>query len=349
MGQGPHARPLLNGGGEGDRGCELAAFASFDIVHAMDLKEFRASLERPDRAYILKTDQDYLKKQVFELAREQVDESARDFDWAVFDLTRDAPVDVVNAARTLPWMSPRRWIYVRSADSGGEALVEYLKDPAERTVLILEFLKKPPKGLKLPVIEMPPRADAVGWVLKRASDEGFQMAREAARTLTELVGEDFQRLDSELEKLMLFNFQERKIDRKSVLAMTSQAQHYDVFALVGALAGRRAEQALKILNRLFEEGMTPPQIVATLAWNFRRLLVARELLDRRKPFYAIVKELKIWSYRSREREIRSTSRERFAELLIRLREVDRLCKTTGGDEKALLERLVVDTCGSRTV
>ncbi len=312
----------------------------------MDFNEFKKSCEDPARVYFLKTDQAYLKKRVFEHSRAQVEESARNFDWSVFDLEKDSELDVVNDARTLPWMSKARWIYERSASAAKGELLECLKSPPGRTVLVLEVDKTPPKSLRYPVIGMPERVDAVAWILKRVSEEGMKMPRDAARTLVELAGEDFQRLDSELEKLILLNQNTGRISREDVLQMTTQAQHHDIFELVGALAARRPERALSILNRLFEEGMSAPQIVATLAWSFRRLLVAREMLDRRRPFHGVVKQLKLWSYKDREKEIRATPRDRFAALLIRLRDVDRLCKTTSGDEKTLLERLVVDTCTS---
>ncbi len=315
----------------------------------VDYNEFKKSIADPSPVYFLKTDQDYLKKKVFELAREQVQEGARDFDWSVFDLERDSETDLANEARTLPWMSPRRWIFVRTASAAKGELAEILKNPPARTVLVLETDKTPPKSAKYPVIQMPARSDPVAWIVKRAAEEGVKIGKDAAETLLELVGEDYQRLDSELEKLILLNWESRRIDKESVAEFATQTQHYDIFALVGALAARRAEEALPILGRLFEEGMAAPQIVATLAWNFRRLLVARELMDQRRPFYTIVKELKLWSYKGREREIRATSKERLAQLLLLLREADRLCKTTGGDEKSLLERLVIDTCSGQNL
>ncbi len=315
----------------------------------MDFLEFKESCQEPVPVYFLKTDQDYLKRKVFEHARGQVEESARSFDWSVFDLERDSELDVVNEARTLPWMSKFRWLYVRSASAAKGELLELLKTPPSRTVMVLEVDRNPPKSLRHPVIAMPERVDLAAWIQKRVSEDGLKIGRDAARALVELVGEDLQRLDSELEKLLLYCRDSGKITSENVLQMAIPAQRHDIFELVGALAARRSEGALSILNRLFEEGMSAPQIVATLAWSFRRLLVAREMLDRRKPFYGIVKELKIWSYKDREKEIRATSRTRYAGLLIRLRDVDRLCKTTSGDERTMLERLVVDTCAGPPV
>ncbi|HUV12216.1 MAG TPA: hypothetical protein VMY18_01165, partial [Acidobacteriota bacterium] len=75
-----------------------------------------------------------------------------------------------------------------------------------------------------------------------------------------------------------------------------------------------------------------------------RLLVARERLDRKDSFDRIVRSLKIFSYRGKERQIRNYSRHFLTGLVLKMREVDRLCKTTSVNPRSLLERVIVDTC-----
>ena len=70
------------------------------------------------------------------------------------------------------------------------------------------------------------------------------------------------------------------------------------------------------------------------------------MLDQGQMFSSILSELKIWSYKGREQEIRACPHEVLVEILIRLRETDRLCKTTSTDPKIHLERVIVDTCRS---
>ena len=199
----------------------------------------------------------------------------------------------------------------------------------------------------LPTIELPGRMDPFRWVMSKVKREGYDMDARAGEALVELIGEDYQRLEAELEKLFLWDLEGRKITLDSVLRMTRQAREYDVFALVGAIADRASGRALRILDRLYESGMTAPQITSVLYWNFRRVLVAREMLERRRPFRSILTELKIWSYKDKEREIRKYSYEILTDILIRLRETDRLCKTTSTDPKLHLERVIVDTCGDK--
>ena len=315
----------------------------------MDWTEFRESVASPPPAYLLISDQDYWKGKVYELCQGQVEERARSFDWSVFDLETDPVAGLVNVAKTLPWMSTRRWVYVKNADLGVENLTEYLVRPSPRTVLVLELKRRPRDWSGLPTVETPERNNSISWIVARVRKEGYQIENEAAQAMVELVGENYQQLDSELEKQFLCELETRKISLDSVLERTLQVREFDVFALIDAIAGRDASTALHVFDRLLDSGMTVPHVVSMLYWNFRRVLVAREMLDQGQPFRSILAKLKIWSYRGREREIRQYSHEFLEKILIYLCETDRLCKTTVSDSEAYLVRVIVDTCGGESL
>ena len=323
----------------------------------MDFPEFQKTIQTPQPVYLLITDQDYLKKRVYECCLNQVAEEVRAFNWSVYDLAKDRVSDLdkqsvselLNTARTLPWMASRRWIYVRNADLAVEKLKDYLDNPSPGTSMVLEAKRKSRTWSHLPTIELPAGSDPFRWVMSRAKREGYDLDARAGEALVELIGENYQQLEAELEKQFLWELESRKITLDSVLRITRQARQYDVFALIGAIAGGSADRALRVLDRLTESGMTAPQIISMLYWNFRRVLVAREMLERGKPFRSVLTELKIWSYKDREREIRKYSSEILTEILIRLRETDRLCKTTSTDPKIHLERVIIDTCGGKSL
>ena len=95
----------------------------------MDFEEFQKHAVDPGTIYQLSGRDVFLRDSVFELARSQVSEEARSFDWGTYDLEQDSESDVVGEARTLPWMSPRRWVYIRNAHLAGKELKAYLKSP----------------------------------------------------------------------------------------------------------------------------------------------------------------------------------------------------------------------------
>ncbi len=311
----------------------------------MKLSQFLDLVETHEPVYLLETDQDYVKKKVYEHCRNQVEESTRAFNWAVFDLDEKEMVGkLVNAANTLPWMASRRWIYVQNAKVDDERLTRYLANPSSRTTMVLEVgAKKPSKWpKKLPLIEVAQTGDLVRWITSRAQEEGYDIETRAARALSDLVGDDLQRLDSELEKQFLLQLESRRITLESVMEITLQARDYEIFALVDAIAARQSRTALQILNRLYDMGMAAPLIVSILYGNFRRLLVAYEMLARGEQLFSIIRQLNLWSYKGKERSIRQYSHGLLVQTLIQLRETDRLCKTTSTNPKFHLERMIVE-------
>jgi DNA polymerase-3 subunit delta len=322
----------------------------------LNFRQFKKSAQDPEAAYLFVTDQEYLKDKMIEFCEEQVEESSRAFDWAIFDLAKEKSVDVkerlqnlINTARTLPWMNEHRWIYVKNAHHGGKELGEYLENPAPKTVLVLESPKKVRSWPGLAMVETAKGTDHVSWLIQTARREGFTMSPEAAETLVSMVGDELSRLAAELEKQFLWSLDSKTITVDSVLGLAVEARGRDIFELISAMAGQRSESALRILTRLFETGTSHQQILSMLYWNFRRLLVAKEMMERGEPFFDIVKKLKIWSYRNRQHEVQRYSRKFLSGVLLKLREADRLFKSTGTEPKTYLERVIIDTCGNAFV
>ncbi len=310
----------------------------------MDFSDFVKSTADPETVYLLMTDQTYLRDRVLEHCRSQIDESARTFDWSDHDIESEGTEAVVSRARTLPWMSPRRWIFVRSGEKGDSELKAYLEKPSDRTVMVLACSRKAagwPK--KLPVVSLDTGKGVRSWLSGKARKEGFAIAPDASSLLIELVGEDLQQLEMELEKLILWEWESKKITVDSVFKLAVAGREHEVFDLIGALANRDRIRALHLLQSLFDSGVREPQLLSLLYWSFKRVLVLKERLDRRKNFMNSIKELKLWSFKGREREIRSYSRERLVDLLLRLRESERLVKTSGALGRIHLERVIIDT------
>lgn len=310
----------------------------------MNLKEFRKSLEAPEPVYLLVTDQAFLRDRVYEACRDQVPDESKAFDWAVYDLEETSPEEALGGIRTLPWFSPRRWVYVRNAHLGDKLLAPYLAAPSDKTVLILEAARKPASWSKLPEIEMGKVGDPESVARTLIRREGYEADDDAVRLLVDLIGTDLQLLESEIEKQFLYCLDTRRICVDSVLALVMEVRERDVWELIATLAGRKAKEAVILLHRLLEGGAAPLQVLATLYWNFSRLLALRERMEAKEPFAKAVGELKLWSYRGREREVRSLSVDFLRTLLLKLREADRLAKTTNVDLAVHLEVLLVDTC-----
>lgn len=316
----------------------------------MNISEFQKSSSDPDPVYFLVSGQAYMRRVVFEHCRNQVPEPARPFDWAVFDLAEEPVNELVQIARTLPWIGPRRWVYAKNAQQAdAKALVAYLQKPSERTVLVLEVEKVPAGWPPATRIEPAENFDVTRWLARKVRSEGYETEPGALEALVEIVGEDLQLLESELEKQFLHGYENKRITVDSVRDMALDGRQYGIFALSEAIGEGNTEAALKILAKLYESGMTAPLVLATLYSSFRRLLVAVEMLNRKRPFAEVLRQTNIWSYKGRERQVRKYREQDLRHVLLQLYTSDRACKTTGTNERIHLERVVVDTCRRSSV
>jgi DNA polymerase-3 subunit delta len=92
-------------------------------------------------------------------------------------------------------------------------------------------------------------------------------------------GTDLRALDQELSKLILYAGDRAAIRPADISEIfTDQGQGW-VFDLTRAIADRDASAALSELARLLAQGEHPLKLLATIASDMRRLLVARQLLD----------------------------------------------------------------------
>jgi DNA polymerase III subunit delta len=317
---------------------------------------FRQQIARVATApvYLLVGDDEHEKSALAFAAGEMIEEDLR-----AFNLERLYATDrnvsaraVVEAARTLPMLAPRRVVIVLtaekmlvpkrgragSADQEGdevEALIDYLANPLPTTSLILVCSAATgadaiplPKNLritkalaKVAVVVtctgLDGGKDPGRWIQARAGEVGLEIDRAAVSRLLELAGGDPVRVRADVEKLLLFAAGAGRVTVEHVAAVAgAPAHHGDDWALVRAIVQGSAPSALQELQAALDAGAVPFQILGQIGYAVRTP-------PPRGRFPA--------------RRVRSA-----VEALLR---TDLAMKSSGGDPRVLLERLIVELCG----
>jgi DNA polymerase-3 subunit delta len=242
---------------------------------------------------------------------------------------------LLDLCRTLPMMTPRRFVVVlsahkligamRDADGGSDELAafeNYLKAPQPHASLVLVTsgdLDRRVKASQLlekyaVVVECDPLAeagDAIAWAKAEAASEGVRIEAAAARLLATLAGGDITRLRAEFERALLFASGDGIITEATVREIASAPTTQDPWAVTGAIERGAPAEALRELALKLEAGEVPVMILGQLAW-----FVRAKMTPARVP--------------------------RAVEAVFR---TDVALKTSGGDPRVLLERLVIELCG----
>lgn len=217
----------------------------------------------------------------------------REFNESSFSLLSDHPVSAIAAAEQLPMMSERRVVRIREfaklREADEEVIIRYLDRPVDSTVLIfvaddLDKRKKLTKALlaRCTVVEFAAvkDAEARGWAKARLRELKATADDRVLTDIVRLVGCNLQTLNSELEKLAAGAIDTGRITSELVDELIGRSRELSNFELGDQLVAGDHARALETLHRLLDDDVAPLMLLGLIASNYRRLALAKELLNR---------------------------------------------------------------------
>ena len=201
------------------------------------------------------------------------------------------------------------------------------------------------------------------------SAAGKTIEPEALTLLFERTGFNLWALKTQLEKLMSFTGEAKMVTREQVDDLSDQFREEPLYELNNAVAIRDCETGLLVLNRLLDQNYHPLQLLASLANEVRRLLVAREFINKhlagsldrnisyggfQKTILPVVKEksdkespiASLHPFALHKTMVRSATFQtaELVELLQHLFAADLTLKSSGIPERAVMEGLIIRLC-----
>lgn len=228
----------------------------------------------------------------------------QDFNRDEFSLASADVRDALAAAEQLPMMSARRVVLVKdvriSASSAKDTLKEeaesslaaYLKQPSPTSVVIFvadEFNgnRKLTKLLKATAVTVDfapltdrELAERAGAQIRAA---GADINSADLQMLVERVGPDAQRLENEVEKLLAAVLPEKVITADLITSLIAYKREMDNFRLTNLLVSGDRKNAMRAMKKMFDDGAEPLAILGTISYNFRKLLIAKDMMERGAP------------------------------------------------------------------
>lgn len=295
----------------------------------------------------------------------------RDFNDDAFSLnTPDNIRTALAAADQLPMMAARRAVRITEVrvstssqkdtlkEDNFDAVAAYLKNPSPTSVVIfvadeLNGSRKLGKLLKdcAGAVEFAPLDDAglVGWARQELRKNDVEMDERTIRHLIAMVGPDVRRLTVEIAKLATSALPSKTIGIDLVDDLVANASENENFALSNALASNDAKRILHVLKKDLDNGGEPVALVGLLSYHYRRMLIAKDLMDSGADRQTVTKTAKVFGPSSEPflAATRRTSKKHIEHAVIRLAEIDLAIKTSVGGSapkgpRMLLEALVCE-------
>jgi DNA polymerase-3 subunit delta len=121
--------------------------------------------------------------------------------------------------------------------------------------------------------------DGVRWVIDTAQQQGYKVDADAARELVDSLGADMMLVSGELEKLMLYTLEKKRITLGDVETMVLAAKQRNLYELTDAISSHDRARALQVLTALLSSGDGDDAAIGhlyMLARTFKQMLVVLE-------------------------------------------------------------------------
>jgi DNA polymerase-3 subunit delta len=336
-------------------------------------------------AYVLVGDEIFFRDRCrAALIQHLVTPDLRDFSLHDVDLAETSVAEMLDRARTPSLMAPFQVFFVRgvkalySRGSHQEefaAIEEYCRNPNPDAVLIFvaDHISIPADARRMDmqdkdryeriretlgqycaVIELArvEEGDGVNWVVEHAAKDAVKVDADAARELVDALGTDMMLVSNELEKLILFVGQKKRITIGDVETMVLAAKQRSLYELTDAISAKDPLRALAVLDAMLssEEGEEAAiGHIYMLARTFRQMLVILEknVRDSRAIWQALWQGFRLPPFAAEDvirQARRFKSRRELSRALRLLGRADLALRSNPVSKRLVLEKLVIDLC-----
>jgi DNA polymerase III subunit delta len=355
----------------------MRAFAQADrFVSELQSRKMRS-------AYVFVGDEAFFRKRFRDAILEHlVPVDLRDFGFFEFDLGETDLAEVLDRARTPSLMSPFQVFFVRgvknlfgrgSNEEKLAAIEEYCKNPNPDAlvVFVADHISIPADVRKMEmqdkeryqrirdtlgqycgIVELArvEEGDAVRWITDYCTGRGVKIEADGARELVDALGGDMMMISNELEKLILYVGEKKRVTLGDVETMVLAAKQRSLYELTDAISSRDRVRALEVLDAILLSGEGEEAAIGhiyMLAKTFRQMLVIleRNVRDQRMLWAALWQGFRVPPFAADDiiKQARRYKNRRELTRAIRLvAKADLALRSNPVSKRMVLERLVID-------
>src|SRR6202041_663401 len=297
----------------------MRAFAQAErFVSELESRKLRA-------AYVFVGEEAFFRKRFRNaILQHLVPAELRDFSIFEFDLAENDLAEVLDRARTPSLMAPFQVFFVRgvknlfgrgSNEEKIAAIEVYCKNPNPDALLVFvaDHISIPAAARRMEmtdkdryqkiredlgpfcgIVELSrvEEGEAVRWIAEYSATRDVKIDPDGARELVDALGGDMMMVSNELEKLMLYVGEKRKVTLGDVETMVLSAKQRSLYELTDAISSKQRVRALEVLDAILSSGDGEEAAIGhiyMLAKTFRQMLVIleRNVRDQRMLWAAL--------------------------------------------------------------
>jgi DNA polymerase-3 subunit delta len=345
------------------------------------VSEIQSRKMRP--AYVFVGDEAFFRKRFRDAILEHlVPADVRDFSLFEFDLAETDLAEILDRARTPSLMAPFQIFFVRgvknlygrgSNEEKLAAIDEYCKNPNPDALIVFvaDHISIPADARKMEmqdkdryqrirdtmgqycgIVELArvEEGEAVRWISDYCASRDVKIDADGARELVDALGGDMMMISNELEKLILYVGEKKRITLGDVETMVLAAKQRSLYELTDAISNKDRVRALEVLDAILMSGEGEEAAIGhiyMLAKTFRQMLIIleRNVRDQRMLWAALWQGFRVPPFAADDiiKQARRYKNRRELTRAIRLvAKADLALRSNPVSKRMVLERLIMD-------
>lgn len=180
---------------------------------------------------------------------------------------------------------------------GPQSILVFDTADSEKRSAVVQFIREHGAVVNC---QTPGSHEAANWLRRRAADRGYALEQPAASMMVATVGSELQRLERELDKVLLYAGEQEVVGTTEVAAVVSGQGQWRIFDLLDAIGQQQSAAALQALSQLLSLGEPPLRVLAMMARHMVQLLQTKLLVEEGTPSAQVRSQLRVPAFVARK-------------------------------------------------
>ena len=244
------------------------------------------------QVYLLCGEEAYLRRQYRDRVKKALLGDGDLMNLNCFEGKGIVPGEEIDLAQTMPFLAERRVLVIENSGffkRGGEALAEYLADPATSAYFLFveteidkrsRLYKAAAARGRVIECKTPDEGVLKRWVVELLAKENKRITQRDLDLFLEKTGTDMENIRGEVEKLVCYCLDREAVSAQDIEAVCVRQIGSRIFDMVEAVADKKQRRAMELYYDLLTLKEPPMRILFLIARQFNLLLQVKELKNK---------------------------------------------------------------------
>lgn len=318
------------------------------------------SSNQPHPIYFFYGEDVYLKDEALKIVQQKtVSSDLKDFNVNFYSALNTDCYEVIDVIGTIPMMSNKRLVIYSDIEKlkkeDWKALENILENPITTCTLILvaskidkrkKYFKDIAKRAVLVELKTPYDNQMPAWIDYISRQLGAEITPEACRVLHQLVGSQLLEIKCQLEKLISFAKNKKKIEVEDVLEVVPRLRLDSIFQLTEAIGRKDKSSARIYLANLLHYGQSEIGVLSMILRHIRILSDIHAGLEEGLSGQKLSARAGISNYflRQYQQQLQFWNQKSFEQTIESLHQTDIALKSSPLSSHIWLENLIIQSC-----